>query len=146
MKVNFYKQPGGILQPATDLEYDKMCKFKTGEIHEVEIKLHRNPAFHRKVFVFFNYLFKYWKSDHEFMDEAGQFEVFRKNLTVLAGYYEKYYTITGEVRVEAKSLAYANMSQEEFEACYQALIQAAIKHIYGKLQDEELYNELVRFF
>lgn len=145
MKINFKKQPGGSLVPAYDMDADRMQRFKTGEIYEVEIKLPRKPSFHRKVFTFFAFCFQYWKSDREFMDEAGQFDVFRKNLTVLAGYYDTYYTLKDEVRVEAKSLSYASMSQDEFEAVYSALIGAAMRHIFQGC-GEEIENRLVSFF
>jgi hypothetical protein len=122
-----------------------MKRFKNGESYEIEIKLQRNAAFHGKVFAFFNFCFDCWASDREFMDEAGQFDVFRKNLTVLAGYYDQYYTISGEMRVEAKSLSYASMEQEEFEQCYSALINAALVHIFPGC-DAGVESKLYDFF
>ena len=145
MKIEFIKQPGGVLVPATDLEVEKLTKFRSGEQYTVEMKLSRNPAFHRKAFAFFNFCFAHWRGDNEFMDEAAQFDVFRKNLTCLAGYYDELWNIKGEVRIEAKSLSYGNMSQEEFESCYNALINAAMKHIF-KGCDESMYNQLMGFF
>lgn len=145
MKINFIKQPGGVLVPATDMEADKLNKFKTGQLYEVEIKLTRNPAFHRKVFAFFNFCFAHWKGDNEFQSEQKQFDVFREHLTVLAGYYDSYYSITGSVRIEAKSLAYSNMNQDEFEECYIALTNSAMKNIF-RSADQNTYNQLIGFF
>lgn len=139
------KQAGGLLLPASDLESEKLTKFKTGELYEIEIKQSRNPAFHRKVFAFFNFCFAYWKGDNEFQSEIKQFDVFRNHLTCLAGFYESYSNINGDVRVEAKSLAYSSMSQSEFEECYNALINAAIKHVF-KGCDEKIEEKLLRFF
>lgn len=146
MKLNFYKVHGGHLIPATDIDQERMTRFKTGEMYEVEIKQPRNPEFHRKVFAFFNHCYHYWKSDREFLDEAGQFDVFRKNLTVLAGFYNEFYNMKGEVRIEAKSLAYGSMDQEQYERVYNALIQAAMKHIFNDMSDDQVYNELAGFF
>lgn len=145
MKVNVSKQPGGVLIPASDMDAESLTKFKSGNVYEIEIKLPRNPHFHGKVFAFFQYCFANWKSDREFIDEKGQFDLFRKNLTVLAGYYEQYFKIDGSVRVEAKSLSYGSMEQPEFESCYQALIQAAMTNIFTG-SDEDTYNKLVGFF
>lgn len=145
MKINMIKHPGGILSPATDLDNDSMTKFKTGETYEIDIKQVRNPSFHRKVFAFFNFCFTHWRCDREFLNESKQFDVFRQNLTVLAGYYDQLYNIKGELRIEARSLSYGSMSQDEFEGCYSALIQAALKHIF-KTADESTYNQLLRFF
>lgn len=139
------KHPGGTLTPASDIEAEKMAAFKTGDLYNVEIKRHRNPQFHRKVFEFMNFCFHHWKSDREFMNESAQFDVFRKNLIVLAGYYEEFYTISGTVRIEAKSISYANMSQSEFEELYSALINAAMRTIF-KDCDKYTENKLMEFF
>lgn len=145
MKIEVVKQPGGVLIPASDMELEKLNKFKTGEQYQVEIKLTRNPKFHRKVFAFFNFCYEHWKGDNEFQSDSKQFDVFRNNLTVLAGFYESFYSIKGEARIEAKSLAFSSMSEEEFRECYNALINAAMKHIF-KTMDNKTYNRLLSFF
>lgn len=145
MKIELIKHAGGVLIPADEMELEKLNKFKTGEQYQAEIKLTRNPAFHRKVFVFFKFCFDHWASGEEFASESRQFDLFRQNLTVLAGFYESFYKIGGGVRIEAKSLSFSSMSQEEFEECYKALIQAAMKHIFSG-SDQEIYNKLSGFF
>lgn len=144
MKIQIIKQPGGALIPASDLEAEKLAKFKTGEQYEIEIKLARNPAFHRKVFAFFNFCFEHWQGN-DVQCEAKQFDVFRSQLTCLAGYYDEYHKIGGGVRVEAKSLAFSSMSQEEFEKFYSAAINAAMKHIF-RSADQSVYDRLYSFF
>lgn len=145
MIIEVVKEAGGIFRPVNDAEYEKTAKFKTGEQYQVQIKLTRNPAFHRKVFAFFNFCFEHWAGGNEFQSHEKQFNVFRQNLTVLAGFKEQYWTISGKVRIEAKSLSFSSMSQEEFEECYHALINAAMKYIF-KGGDDDTYNKLVRFF
>jgi hypothetical protein len=139
------KEAGGVFRPVNDMEYEKTVKFKTGEQYSVEIKLARNPAFHRKVFAFFNFCFEYWKGDNEFQSESKQFDIFRQHLTCLAGFYDQYSNIHGEVRIEAKSLAFSSMNQEEFEECYNALIRAALKHLFPGA-DVGIENQLMNFF
>jgi len=145
MKIQMIKQPGGVFCPASDLEAEKLTKFRTGEQYEVEIKLTRNAAFHRKVFAFFNFCFAHWRGDNEFQCEQKQFDVFRDHLTVLAGFYDEFYGIKGDLRIEAKSISYGKMSQEEFELLYNALINAAIKHIFPNA-DQNTINQLYNFF
>ncbi len=145
MKINFIKQAGGVLIPASDLETEKLTRFKTGEQYEVEIKLTRNVAFHRKVFAFFNFCFEFWKGDNEFQCEQKQFDVFRDHLTVLAGFYGSYAGIDGRVRVEAKSISFSKMSQDEFELLYNALINAALKHVFPNA-DQTTIDQLYNFF
>ena len=145
MKVNMIKQRGGLLIPADDLEEERLTKFKTGEIYSVDIKLGRSPAFHGKMFVFFNFCFQYWKSDRVFANEQTQKEEFRKDLTIQAGFYDEVWNLRGELKVVAKSLAYHNMLPEEFEACYNANIQAAMNSIFDS-DDYDIYNRLMSFF
>ena len=145
MKINIGKQPGGVLIPASDLESEKLTKFKSGETYVIDIKLSRNPAFHRKVFAFFNFCFEHWESENEYLCEQGQFDVFRNHMTVLAGYHNEFFGIDGSVRIESKSLSYGSMNQEEFEKCYNSLIQVAMQKIF-KGDDEEIYDKLAGFF
>ncbi len=145
MKIEVRKEAGGVLHPVSDMDADALTKFKTGEQYQIEIKRTRNPAFHRKTFAFFNFCYAHWQGDREFMDERGQFDVFRNNLTVTAGFYNEYYNLKGEVRIEAKSLSYGSMDADEFESHYQALIAAAMRHIFvGCGSDVE--DDLVDFF
>lgn len=145
MKINVTKLAGGMLAPFSDLDAERLSKFKTGEAYPIEIKKSRNPDFHGKVFAFFNFCFWHWKSDREFMDEAGQFDVFRRHMTVLAGYYDTFYNLNGDVRVEAKSISYASMGQQEFEELYNALIRVAVQKIFLGC-DESIENKLMGFF
>ncbi|HDR1206079.1 TPA: DUF1367 family protein [Pasteurella multocida] len=143
------KAAGGTFVASDEMYLLELQSFKNGEIYEVEIKRPRNPAFHRKVFAFFKFCFEHWSAENtelEFLSEAKQFDTFRKNLTVLAGFREVTYTIDGRVRVEAQSLSFGNMKQDEFEQCYKALINAALKHIFNNTTDENTINRLYSFF
>jgi hypothetical protein len=145
VKIEMIKHAGGTLTPANDTEADKFKRFPNGEQFAIEIKLPRNPAFHGKVFAFFNFCFQYWKSGHPMQDESKQFDVFRNHMTVLAGYHNKYYNIDGGVRVEAQSLSFGSMSEEEFSSLYHALIQVAMTKIFPET-DENTRNQLYSFF
>ncbi|MCK3656423.1 hypothetical protein A4G19_13900 [Pasteurellaceae bacterium Macca] len=149
MQIQMIKGADGVFAPAFEMDLPALQGFKTGEMYSVEIKRSRNPQFHRKVFAFFNFCFSHWTAEHsalQFQDERSQFETFRKHLTVLAGFYEQTWNIKGEVRIEPKSLAYGNMEQDEFEQCYSALINAALKHVFGNTTDENVISQLYSFF
>ncbi|MBN3043325.1 DUF1367 family protein [Pectobacterium brasiliense] len=149
MQIEMVKNAGGVFCPAFEHDLPRLTKFKNGEMYTAEIKLTRNPAFHRKAFAFFNFCFQHWAADRaglEHMDEYSQFDRFRKDLTILAGFYEQTVRLNGDIRTEAKSLAYANMEPDEFERCYSALINAAIKHVFAGTKDENTINQLQNFF
>ena len=142
------KEAGGVFRPVDDLEYEKTTKFKTGEQYGVDIPNSRNPKFHRKVFAFFNFCFEYWSgenTDHKYKDLSAQKDIFRQELTVLAGYRDVVYTLKGEPRVRAKSLSFGSMPQEEFEQCYSALINAAMANVFVSC-GEDTEKRLMSFF
>ena len=145
MRLEFIKQAGGVLVPADDVTADKLTKFKTGEQYQVDIKRTRNPAYHRKIFAFMNFCFQYWKGTNEFQDEAQQFDEFRNQLTIMAGYYDQVFDLKGQFTLRPKSLSFASMSQDEFEACSNAMIQAALTNIFRGC-DESIQNRLYEFF
>ena len=145
MKISVIKHWGGMLSPASEEAAASLERFKSNEQYEVDIKLTRNPQFHAKVFAFFSFCFEHWVSDKEYMSDKGQRDCFRRNLTVIAGYYDTYHTIKGETRIEAKSLSYASMTPEDFEECYKALIAAAIRTIFQGC-GSEVEQRLISFF
>ena len=145
MKISMVKMPGGSLTPASDIESEKMSRFKNVELYEVDIKLSRNVGFHRMTFQFFNYCFSYWNDTNEYIEERTSFDMFRKEMIVLAGYRNVYHTIDGGVRVEAKSISFSAMSQDEFEALYKSLIRVAVSKIFVNC-GVETEQKLLRFF
>ncbi|WP_241603741.1 DUF1367 family protein [Rosenbergiella nectarea] len=149
MQFDLVKHPGGVFALADDIDLPRINRFKTGVTYTAEIKLTRNPLFHKKMFAFFAFCFEYWAADkagYECSDEYTQKEEFRKNLTILAGFSDVVTTIKGEVRVRAKSLSYANMKADEFERCYRSMINAAIKHVFANTKDHSILNRLQAFF
>ena len=64
-------------------------------------------------------------------------EAFRKWLIIEAGYFDVYETPTG-VRKEAKSISFASMGQEDFNAFYKNCFQVAWNMMLsGKFENEE---------
>ena len=146
MKVSMIKLAGGHLVPANDAESERMNRFKNNEGYEVDIKLVRNYAFHQKVFAFLNFCFEYHVNRLECAVHEKQFDVFRDELTVNAGYYDEFWTLKGTLRIEAKSISYADMGQEEFEQYYNSLINAALKLVFNNTKDQNIINQLHGFF
>lgn len=140
------KLPGAKLVAFDDIAIDELNKFKTNCVYEVEIKRVRNPAFHGKVFSFLTFVYHHYDDPNTHLGQAKSFDVFRKGLTVLAGYYDEFVSYDGSTRLEAKSLSYGSMSQSDFEEFYKALTQAAINNVFSGSTDENLYNQLIGYF
>lgn len=60
MQIEMIKTAGGVFAPAFEHDLPRLTKFQNGEMYTAEFKLTRNPAFHRKMFAFFNFCFQHW--------------------------------------------------------------------------------------
>ena len=80
----------------------------------------------------------------EMVDEQLLFDPWRKMLTIKAGYFTAIGSvdINGTVRqaVEAQSLCFENMDNDEFKDCFLALHRAFIQK-YGELLTMDQLNE-----
>ena len=72
MKLNLVNTPRGFLVPESDADYDGKARLRIGETYTAEIKLVRNPEFHR---LYFQMLRTAW----EFLPEAVRSEKFHGN-------------------------------------------------------------------
>lgn len=150
MKYQYVKNPGGILAPASEIEAERAKAIPNGTQLPVDYVKTRNYDFHKRVFAFFNFCFQYWSADltdSRFQDEHAQFETFRKQLTILAGYYKETVNIRNhKIGYEARSLSYAENDEEQIHEIYSALINAALKHIFPGCKDKNVLNALMEFF
>lgn len=128
------RQPGGALHPATDEDAEVLRKIKAGSAVRVEVKQIRNYKFLQKWFTLAKYAFDIWSETIEPQEYKGvkieaNFDRFRKDLIVLTGRFDAVYNVRGEVRVEAKSISFAGMSEQEFEALYSDTINVILRKI-----------------
>lgn len=145
------KNAGGALSPADQQAAEYLTKLKLGEVVRVKATRMCNPAFHRKYFALLNFAFDAWEPvGKEYKGEpvAKNFDQFRNDVTVLAGFYETAITLKGETRLTAKSISFANMSQEEFEQLYSATINVILSRVltnYTRDDLDRVVDELLRF-
>lgn len=134
MEVLCIKTPSGALVPMNDAEADKLKRIKTGHVARVDIVTMRNGRFFRKWFVLAQFAFDLWAECVTPGEYRGQeiqpvFDKFRKDLTILAGYFHPVFNIDGTFKVEADSIAWANMSEEDFEILYSKTIDAILARV-----------------
>lgn len=145
------KTAGGGLAPADQQAADYIAKLKLGSVVKVKASRMRNPRFHRKFFALLNVAFDSWEPPAAmFKGERVQknFEQFRNDVTVLAGYYETTVTLKGETRVVAKSISFGNMDQDEFDALYSATVNVILSRILTNYTRDDLDNvveQILRF-
>jgi hypothetical protein len=123
------------------------AKQKLGAVNSAEFKQIRNARFHRKYFALLNLAFDYWDvDDREYKGQpiAKNFERFRSDVQILAGYGEPVWNIRGELRMESKSIAFGKMEQEEFDALYTAVVNVLLGRVLAaKGFTRETIDELV---
>lgn len=124
---------------------------KLGVPYKCKITLPRNYKFLRKFFALVNFAYDHWDID-EIETEAGpvakQKEFFRKQLIIKAGYFDQVFRLDGSFTLEAKSISFASMSEEEFGKLYQATSQAILSEVLTNYTQDDLdrvVDEVLRF-
>lgn len=137
------KTVSGQLAPADPQAVEYVGKLKLGQSLRAVVTKQRNPAFHRKHFALLNFAFDHWEPEgKQYKGEPVQknFEQFRRDVTILAGYFDTTYTLKGEVRLVPKSISFASMDNDEFSALYNATINVILSRILTKYTRDDLDN------
>lgn len=126
MDMVLVKTTNGALMPADEEASGLLRKIKAGTALSVKIKRIRNYKFLKKMFALFKLAFDAWEPvtplEYKGLPVAKAFDRFRKDMTILAGFYKAVYNVRGEVRLEAESLSFAAMSEERFEMVFRAVL------------------------
>ena len=145
-EVIMVKTQQGHFVPANEEEAEKLKKIKAGVFVRCEVKQIRNYKFLQKYMVLVKYAFDIWEEGAKRLRYKGNevkpnIERFRKDLQILAGFYEPVYHYDGTLKLESKSVSFAEMSEEEFEKVYSALIDVILAKILNR---PDLNQEIVR--
>ena len=115
----------------------------------------RNGKFHRKYFALLNLGFDSWEPDRKHKSYKGRevaknFERFREDITILAGYYFQTFDLQGRMVLKAQSISFANMDDVEFERLYSAVVDVLLREVCknykNRAEIDRVVNELVGFF
>lgn len=151
MELILAKAPNGSLVPVDQQAMDELAKLKVGQGVRVKVTRMRNYKFHRKLFALLNVAFDAWEPlalEYKGEKVAKNFERFRSDVTVLAGYYEATVNLRGETRLEPKSISFSSMDQDEFEKLYSAVIDVVLQRILTNYTRDDLDNvveQVLRF-
>jgi len=143
MDITVIKTASGALIPADEQSSQAIGKLRAGAGLRLSMVKQRNVEFHRKFFALLNLGFDAWEpAQKEYRGKAVEknFDQFRNDVTILAGYYDMTYTLKGDVRLTAKSISFAKMSQDEFEALYNAVINVILSRILTRYTKDDLDN------
>lgn len=137
-----------IVDPLSFDQFDK--KVKPGEIYSCEIKRKRNPKFHRKFFAMMKVGYDAWEPcvTYEGVPLNKDFESFRKDVQIMAGYHLIQPTLGGEYKIVAMSISFDSMEQDEFEELYSMCAQVLLDNVlknYTRNDLDRVVNQLLAF-
>lgn len=127
--------------PAFESDREAMARIKQGAIVRCAIVQPRNVKFHRKFFALLNLAFDSWEPpDAEFrgMPVQKNFDRFRKDVVIAAGWYDVVANLKGEVRAEARSISFAKMDEEEFSRLYNAVANVILQKVLTNYTRDDL--------
>lgn len=126
-------------------------RLEPGEFFTLSYKRPRNGKVHRKFFAMLNYAFQHWEPararkrlTYKGLPIEKNFDAFREQVTILAGFYEASYDLKGRVKLKAKSIAYDKMDDDEFVRLYEAVFDVLMKHVFINHTREDLREVIAK--
>lgn len=161
-EIELVKSSKGDLHGYGTENQERWAKFKrfttnleAGECFTFTYKQPRNPKFLRKYFALLNLAFDAWEPGatrkrltYKGRVIAKDFEAFREEVTILAGFYEMTFDLRGRMSLRAKSIAFHNMTEEEFGRLYEATVKVVLEHVLTNYKRDDLdrvVEEVQRF-
>lgn len=138
MDAFFVKMPNGMLMPAAEHDRELLTKIKVGQPVRLTLKRVRNYDFFRKWWALIHYAYDVWEPDPGNQVGEKNLDRFRKDITILAGYYEQTIRLDGSTRTEAKSLQFGKMTEDEFEDLYSKTIDVILKYVMHNYTGDQL--------
>jgi hypothetical protein len=145
------KTPMGTLAPVDQTGVEYIAKLKVGAGVKATVKRENNLQFHKKMFALANLAFDSWEPEektHKGIPIKKNFDQFREDITILAGFYETSIRLNGDIRFKAKSWSFASMEDDEKERLYSAIIDVVLSRVLTKYTREnldEVIEKLLRF-
>ncbi len=140
--TDVYLQNTGVgLVPSSEQDKEALGVMRLGEIVKAKISRPRNIKLHRKFFALLNIGFDAWEpSEKEYRGHPVQknFERFRHDVVIAAGFYAISPDINGNPRAIAKSLRFGTMKEAEFERVYSKVADVLLQRILTSYTKEDL--------
>ena len=115
-----------------DSESEEWLQASSAPFFIADISTPRNYQFHKKYFALLNIAYKHWEpetQDTKYGAPEKNFDRFRDEITIMSGYYTVAATINGDVRLIPKSISFAKMDEETFQAYYSKVIDVILKKV-----------------
>lgn len=149
-EILLLKTPHGVLVPANEDEAETLAKFRSGATIKCTVSEMRNGAFFRKWWLLAKFAFDVWSETAPRATYRGNpvehnFNRFRKDLIILTGRHRAVFNALGEMRLEAESISWAKMKEEEFARMYSETINVILGRVLSNrpdLTEDKLRNHI----
>lgn len=152
MDAYFRKVKGDIFTADDEATSEWAKGLPIGTVLRGEFKKPANYKFFKKMHALCRLCFDYFGeglANQEPLKYRGvevqkSYDMFREELTILAGYYTTGYSLNGRgFRLIADSWSFGRMDEETREKMFSALIDVALKQIFKMTIDEQLLRKMV---
>ena len=136
----FTKSSHGLL-PADQDAQEWFSKLKSGGTVSGKFVVPRNLKFMRKFFAMLRVAYDNY--DWPVVDYGSgttkcSYERFRKDVTILAGYYEIVVNTKGELRKDAMSISFAKMDEAEFSLLYSEVLDVILMQFLQEWESNDM--------
>ena len=144
MKIRLVKKDNSLYAIDPDSQ-EWIDRKNEGAFFECDISLPRNYRFHCKAFALVTVAFNYWTPYEVSISTRKNFEKFREEITILAGYCKDVYKLDGSIELIADSWSFAKMDEESFKIFYDKILTVIIQKVLVGWSISEIDDEIGRF-
>jgi hypothetical protein len=143
-EVFFRKIGDGLFQVDGDLDAAKVATVKLDQVIKCVFTRPRNYKFFKKWWKMIEFAYDHWEPGElqiprwKHVKPQRDLNAFRKDVTIMAGHYDAFYRIDGSVRIEAKSISFGKMTEEDFENFYSRCVNVILQRILTNYTREDL--------
>ena len=141
-EVNLTCIQKGVFRGMSESDMTALDRFKIGDVMKVKPVMVRNPKFMKKFFALLNVGFDSFEpvTEHKGQVIQKNYERFRKDVTIMAGFYTVTVDINGAPKYEADSISFANMDEGTFEDLYSKVANVILEKVLTNYTRDDLDN------
>jgi hypothetical protein len=146
MEVLLSKQPGGVLVAMDEGQADTLKQWPNDALVRCKVTRVRNPRFHRKFFALLTVGFEAFEPVREYKGYVIEknFDAFRDDIIIMAGYYIATYRPDGVMRLRPKSIAFSKMDEDTFADLYNKVATVLLNQVLTRYNRAELDRVIVK--
>jgi len=146
----YLKKIDNVLVPDNEESGMYLFQCKNGQVLKASVSKPRNYEFHKKYFALLNYAYDCFNPDIEYKGEKidKNFDRFREDIQILAGYGIPTVNLNGEVRYISRSISFGSMSEDDFEKLYSNVVNVILQRVlkgYDREELDKVVSEVLNF-